>query len=48
VKALGTGDVLVIAGKGHETGQYMKSEIHPFSDREQAIAAATAMGGRAA
>ena len=48
VKALGTGDVLVIAGKGHETGQYVKGEVYPFSDREQAIAAATAMGGRAA
>jgi len=47
VKALGTGDVLVIAGKGHETGQYVKGEVHPFSDREQAIAAATQMGGRA-
>jgi UDP-N-acetylmuramoyl-L-alanyl-D-glutamate--2,6-diaminopimelate ligase len=48
VKALGTGDVLVIAGKGHETGQYVKGEVHPFSDREQAVAAATEMGGRAA
>ena len=48
VKALGTGDVLVIAGKGHETGQYVKGEVHPFSDREQAIAVATELGGRAA
>jgi len=48
VKALGTGDVLVIAGKGHETGQYVKGEVHPFSDRDQAIEAATQMGGRAA
>jgi UDP-N-acetylmuramoyl-L-alanyl-D-glutamate--2,6-diaminopimelate ligase len=48
VAALGTGDVLVIAGKGHETGQYVKGEVYPFSDREQAIAAATATGGRAA
>ena len=34
---LGTGDVLVIAGKGHETGQYVKGEVLPFSDREQAV-----------
>ncbi len=43
-----TGDVLVIAGKGHETGQYIKGEVHPFSDREQALKAALALGGRAA
>jgi UDP-N-acetylmuramoyl-L-alanyl-D-glutamate--2,6-diaminopimelate ligase len=43
-----TGDVLILAGKGHETGQYVDSEVYPFSDREQAVAAATALGGRAA
>jgi UDP-N-acetylmuramoyl-L-alanyl-D-glutamate--2,6-diaminopimelate ligase len=48
VASLGTGDVLVLAGKGHETGQYMKDVVHPFSDREQAIEAAIALGGRAA
>jgi UDP-N-acetylmuramoyl-L-alanyl-D-glutamate--2,6-diaminopimelate ligase len=48
VAELKSGDVLVIAGKGHETGQYVMGEVHPFSDREQAIAAATANGGRAA
>ncbi len=48
VAQLGTGDVLVLAGKGHETGQYVKGEVHPFSDREQAIEAAMALGGRAA
>jgi len=48
VAELKTGDVLVLAGKGHETGQYIKGEVHPFSDREQAIAAAVAVGGRAA
>jgi UDP-N-acetylmuramoyl-L-alanyl-D-glutamate--2,6-diaminopimelate ligase len=48
VAELQTGDVLVIAGKGHETGQYIKGEVHPFSDREQAIAAALVLGGRAA
>jgi UDP-N-acetylmuramoyl-L-alanyl-D-glutamate--2,6-diaminopimelate ligase len=48
VAALGAGDVLVIAGKGHETGQYIAGTTYPFSDREQAIAAAVAAGGRAA
>jgi UDP-N-acetylmuramoyl-L-alanyl-D-glutamate--2,6-diaminopimelate ligase len=48
VADLKTGDVLVIAGKGHETGQYIKGEVHPFSDREQALQAALAVGGRAA
>ncbi len=45
---LKAGDVLIIAGKGHETGQYIKGEVFPFSDREQAIAAALALGGCAA
>lgn len=48
IGALGKDDVLVIAGKGHERGQYVKGKILPFSDREQAIAAALASGGRAA
>jgi len=48
VADLGVGDVLVIAGKGHETGQYVKGDVLPFSDREQAIADAVALGGRAA
>ncbi len=29
------GDVLVLAGKGHESGQYVKGEILPFSDHEE-------------
>jgi UDP-N-acetylmuramoyl-L-alanyl-D-glutamate--2,6-diaminopimelate ligase len=48
VSKMKAGDVLVVAGKGHETGQYIHGEVHPFSDREQAIAAAVALGGRAA
>ena len=31
------GDVLVLAGKGHETGQYVKGEIHHFSDHEEVL-----------
>lgn len=32
VRALGSGDVLVIAGKGHEQGQIVGKEILPFDD----------------
>ena len=28
------GDVLVVAGKGHETGQEVHGTVHPFDDRE--------------
>ena len=31
---LGAGDVLVIAGKGHETGQIVQGRTLPFSDHE--------------
>lgn len=48
VAALARGDVLVIAGKGHETGQYIDGVTHPFSDRAEAIGAAVALGGHAA
>jgi UDP-N-acetylmuramoyl-L-alanyl-D-glutamate--2,6-diaminopimelate ligase len=33
------GDVVLIAGKGHEQGQEIAGEIHPFDDREVARAA---------
>ena len=28
-----TGDVVLVAGKGHETGQEMAGQVHPFDDR---------------
>ncbi len=48
IASLKTGDVLVIAGKGHETGQYVGAAVIPFSDRDEAVKAAIAGGGRAA
>ena len=48
IAALNAGDILVIAGKGHETGQIIGTEVRPFSDRNEAVKAALALGGRAA
>ncbi len=33
MRSLDAGDVLVVAGKGHETGQLIDGIIHPFDDR---------------
>jgi UDP-N-acetylmuramoyl-L-alanyl-D-glutamate--2,6-diaminopimelate ligase len=41
ISALQQGDVLLIAGKGHETGQIIGDKVLPFSDHE-AVAAALA------
>jgi UDP-N-acetylmuramoyl-L-alanyl-D-glutamate--2,6-diaminopimelate ligase len=35
----GPGDVVLVAGKGHETGQYVGESVLPFDDREVAAAA---------
>src|SRR5262249_19472986 len=45
IAALGANDALVIAGKGHEETQLIGSLALPFSDREQAMKAALALGG---
>jgi len=39
VAMLKAGDALLIAGKGHETGQIIKGVTHPFSDQDVATAA---------
>jgi UDP-N-acetylmuramoyl-L-alanyl-D-glutamate--2,6-diaminopimelate ligase len=44
IAGAGKGDVVVIAGKGHERGQYAGATVTPFDDRE---VAAAALGRRA-
>jgi UDP-N-acetylmuramoyl-L-alanyl-D-glutamate--2,6-diaminopimelate ligase len=34
ISGLKAGDVLLVAGKGHETGQYVRGQVIPFSDHE--------------
>jgi UDP-N-acetylmuramoyl-L-alanyl-D-glutamate--2,6-diaminopimelate ligase len=48
VDALEAGDALLIAGKGHETGQTVGSTVYPFDDAEQASVAVAALDGRLA
>ena len=48
VDALGPGDTLLIAGKGHETGQIVGDAVLPFDDVEQASVAVAALDGRGA
>ncbi len=45
VDALGPGDVLLIAGKGHESGQTVGDTVYPFDDVEQASVAIAALEG---
>ncbi|MEJ8474685.1 UDP-N-acetylmuramoyl-L-alanyl-D-glutamate--2,6-diaminopimelate ligase [Roseibium algae] len=44
ISRLQQGDVLCVAGKGHETGQIVGDTVLPFSDHE-AVVKAIAMGG---
>jgi len=46
IGALRPGDVLVIAGKGHETGQIVGDRVLPFDDALVAAAAIAALDGR--
>jgi UDP-N-acetylmuramoyl-L-alanyl-D-glutamate--2,6-diaminopimelate ligase len=45
VDSLGPGDALLVAGKGHETGQEVAGVLHPFDDAEQASIAVAALDG---
>lgn len=50
VDRAGQGDVIIVAGKGHEQGQYVAGEIVPFDDRavvRRALCARTERTGRA-
>jgi UDP-N-acetylmuramoyl-L-alanyl-D-glutamate--2,6-diaminopimelate ligase len=41
----GKGDVVLVAGKGHETGQYVGGMVLPFDDAEVSAAALARRGG---
>jgi UDP-N-acetylmuramoyl-L-alanyl-D-glutamate--2,6-diaminopimelate ligase len=43
IGAARSGDVVIVAGKGHETGQTVNGETTPFDDR---IAARAELAGR--
>ena len=45
IDALQPGDALLIAGKGHETGQIVGDDVLPFDDAEQASVAVAALDG---
>jgi UDP-N-acetylmuramoyl-L-alanyl-D-glutamate--2,6-diaminopimelate ligase len=45
ISGLGEGDILLIAGKGHETGQTIGDKVLPFSDQEEALSALRSVGG---
>jgi UDP-N-acetylmuramoyl-L-alanyl-D-glutamate--2,6-diaminopimelate ligase len=45
VDALQPGDALLVAGKGHETGQTIAGQTYPFDDVEQASLAVAALDG---
>jgi UDP-N-acetylmuramoyl-L-alanyl-D-glutamate--2,6-diaminopimelate ligase len=47
IDGAGRGDVVLIAGKGHEQGQEIDGVVHPFDDREVARAALTRLRERA-
>jgi UDP-N-acetylmuramoyl-L-alanyl-D-glutamate--2,6-diaminopimelate ligase len=45
IEGLQEGDVLVVAGKGHEEGQVIKGETIPFNDKAVVQEIINAQGG---
>ena len=43
VSLAGAGDIVVVAGKGHETGQEIEGVVHPFDDRVEVRTALEAL-----
>lgn len=48
LKMAKTGDAVIVAGKGHETGQIVGKEVLPFSDQDTIIDYLNANGGKIA
>jgi len=48
VEQLRAGDILVVAGKGHEQGQTVAGVTHPFDDVAETAQALVARGGETA
>ena len=46
VAMAGKGDVVLVAGKGHETGQYVEGTVLPFDDAEVTAAALARHAGQ--
>ena len=47
VRMASAGDIVLVAGKGHETGQEVAGVVHPFDDREVAAQELRALTERA-
>jgi UDP-N-acetylmuramoyl-L-alanyl-D-glutamate--2,6-diaminopimelate ligase len=45
VARAGSDDIVVVAGKGHETGQRVGDTTRPFSDAEELAAALRTVAG---
>ena len=48
VEYAGDAGALLVAGKGHETGQEIAGDVHPFDDRERTREAVASRAARAA